>query len=113
MNGRELDGYWKTVVNTLRDGIMIVNTRGAIVSVNKAFEQITGYPREELIGRSCELLCCEACHEALAKGEGYWCSFFRHGESDQRKCRIRRKDGVSINTLKNAAVLCLCSGYST
>ena len=43
MTGRELDGYWKTVVNTLRDGIMIVNTRGAIVSVNQAFEHITGY----------------------------------------------------------------------
>ena len=34
MIGRELDVYWKTVVNTIRDGIMIVNTNGAIVSVN-------------------------------------------------------------------------------
>ncbi len=105
MNGRELDGYWKTVVNTLRDGIMIVNTHGAIVSVNKAFEHITGYSREELIGRTCEILNCEDCKEPLAKGEGHWCSFFYEGENEQRKCQVRRKDGVMINALKNASLL--------
>ena len=106
MDGRELDGYWKTVVNTLRDGIMIVNTRGAIVSVNKAFEQITGYTREELIGRTCEILHCEACsNDTLATVNGPWCSFFQGDEADQRKCLIRRKDGVTINALKNAALL--------
>jgi two-component system, NtrC family, response regulator HydG len=105
MTGRELDGYWKTVVNTLRDGIMIVNTRGAIVSVNKAFEQITGYARDELIGRTCEILHCEACREAIARGEGQWCSLYRFGKTEQRQCRIRRKDGTTIQTLKNAAIL--------
>ena len=105
MTGRELDGYWKTVVNTLRDGIMIVNTRGAIVSVNKAFEQITGYARDELIGRTCEILRCDACQEAIARGEGQWCSLYRNGITEQRQCRIRRKDGTTIQTLKNAAIL--------
>jgi two-component system, NtrC family, response regulator HydG len=105
MNGRELDGYWKTVVNTLRDGIMIVNTRGAIVSVNKAFEQITGYCREELIGRTCEILHSETCNCSITKGDGPWCGFFQEGEPEQRNCRIRRKDGMTINVLKNAALL--------
>ncbi len=105
MTGRELDGYWKTVVNTLRDGIMIVNTRGAIVSVNQAFEHITGYTREELIGRSCEFLHCEACNEAIGKGEGHWCTLYHSGKTEQRQCRIRRKDGTTIQALKNAAIL--------
>lgn len=105
MTGRELDGYWKTVVNTLRDGIMIVNTHGAIVSVNKAFEQITGYGREELIGHSCEILRCEACRATANQEDGHWCALYRTGKTEQRQCRIRRKDGSSINTLKNAAIL--------
>jgi PAS domain S-box-containing protein len=105
MTGRELDGYWKTVVNTLRDGIMIVNTRGAIVSVNQAFEQITGYAREELIGRTCEFLHCDACNDLIAKGETHWCTLYDSGKTEQRKCRIRRKDGTTIHALKNAAIL--------
>ena len=38
MAEEELDRYWKTVVNTIQDGIMIVDTHGRIISVNKAFE---------------------------------------------------------------------------
>jgi PAS domain S-box-containing protein len=105
MTGRELDGYWKTVVNTLRDGIMIVNTRGAIVSVNRAFEQITGYSREELIGKSCEILHCDSCTRARAERGQHWCSLYHSEEAEQRKCQIRRKDGREIQTLKNAAML--------
>ena len=62
MLDQELDRYWKTVVNTIRDGIMIVNTRGTMVSVNRAFEKITGYTREELIGQTCMLLDCDTCN---------------------------------------------------
>jgi len=105
MTGRELDGYWKTVVNTLRDGIMIVNTRGAIVSVNRAFEQITGYNREELIGKSCEILHCDTCARARAEGGAFWCNLYLSETAEHRKCQIRRKDGREIQTLKNAAIL--------
>lgn len=105
MIGRELDGYWKTVVNTIRDGIMIVNTSGAIVSVNEAFSHITGFSREEVIGKTCKILHCNVCEEAMANGEGHWCSLFRFGTIENRKGRIRRKDGTFINVLKNAAIL--------
>ena len=43
---QELNRYWKTVVNTIQDGVMIVDTDGTIVSANKALEKITGYPKE-------------------------------------------------------------------
>ncbi len=105
MFGGELDGYWETVVNTIRDGIMIVNTNGAIVSVNEAFTRITGYSREEIIGKSCKTLHCDICDEAMANGGEHWCSLFRHGSMDNRKGRIRRRDGTHVNVLKNAAIL--------
>ncbi len=100
-----MDRYWKTVVNTISDGIMIVNTSGAIVSVNKAFERMTGYPREELIGKPCKVMDCDACKEALQCGGDHWCYLFMAGSMGQRKCRIRRKDGTYIHALKNAAIL--------
>jgi len=49
MYEQEINIYWKTVVNTIQDGVLIVNTEGTIVSANKALEEITGYLKEVLI----------------------------------------------------------------
>ncbi len=105
MIGRELDGYWKTVVNTIRDGIMIMNSGGTIVSVNKAVEEITGYSREELIGKHCSILDDDRGDIGL-----HYSAFLDHREqrdngSNQQQCRVKRKDGSSIQTLKTTAVL--------
>ena len=45
----ELNSYWKKVVDTIKDGIMIVDKGGTIVSVNKALEKITGYSSDAFI----------------------------------------------------------------
>ena len=73
MLDKELDNYWETVVNTIRDGIMIINPNGAIVSVNRAFEAITGYTRAEVIGKSCTILECDICKKALNSNGSPWC----------------------------------------
>ncbi len=52
---KELNVYCKTVVDTIQDGVMIVNTEGRIVSINRAFETITGYGPEEVIGASASM----------------------------------------------------------
>ena len=105
MIGRELDDFWKTVVNTIRDGIMIVNTNGAIVSVNRAFEQISGYCREELIGQTEKILNCEFPHLNGSTQSAGSAVFAGNGKNTQHKCRIRQKNGSYIHALKNAATL--------
>ena len=105
MLNHELYIYCKTVVNTIRDWIMIVNTRGAIVSVNRAFEAITGYDREEVIGQPCTVLDCNICKQALKRDGSHWCVLFERGRINQRRCIIRRKDGTPIHAPKNASIL--------
>lgn len=110
MIGKELDGFWKTVVNAIRDGIMIVNTSGVIVSVNQAFEQITGYSRDELLGQTSGILECDVCQISPVAPAVEQQSKNSKSESELRKCRIRRKDGTYIHALKNAALLSDSSG---
>jgi two-component system response regulator HydG len=105
MYDQELDLYWKTVVNTIQDGIMIVNPQGAIVSVNQALENMTGYAREDLIGRACDLLDCEACPRGAAKNSPFWCSLFEEGQLNTHRCRIRKKDGGYVHAIRNASLL--------
>ena len=102
---QELNNYWKTVVDTIQDGVMIVNTEGRIVSVNKAFESITGYPQEEVIGQLCSILDCSTCELVREGGSCHWCVMFERGKLKKQKCTMKRKDGKSVNIVKNASVL--------
>jgi len=101
----EYSQYWETVVQTMLDGLMIVDPDGVILSINNAFERLTGYRKDELIGRSCEVLDCDACFGARAGGGDLHCALFKEGEVKNRKCVLRRKDGRPLHALKNAAVL--------
>ncbi len=101
----DLDTYWKTVVNTMRDGIMIVDTTGSIISVNRALETITGYSREELIGQKCSILNCSIYKMAREKGGTFWCKLFKNGSLDVSGCAIMNKSGAYIQVLKNASQL--------
>ena len=102
---QELNRYWKTVVNTIQDGVMIVDTDGTIVSVNKALEKIVGYSKQELIGKPCTILDCTICEIARERKGEKWCSLFRTGGVSMRKCALSKKDGERTHVLKNASLL--------
>jgi two-component system, NtrC family, response regulator HydG len=102
---QELNTYWKTVVDTIQDGLMVVDRVGTIVSVNQALVTITGYTKRDLVGKPCSALNCDVCEIARdAQGE-HWCALFRTGSLKMRRCTLRRKDGENIHVLKNASLL--------
>jgi two-component system, NtrC family, response regulator HydG len=105
MLDQELDLYWKTVVNTIRDGIMIVNTQGVIVSVNRAMEVMTGYHRHDLIGKTCQVFDCDACTPSRDQDDGYWCDLFRQGRLSTLKCNVRTRSGRYLHVIRNASLL--------
>jgi len=102
---QELNRYWKTVIDTILDGVMIVDKAGTIVFVNKAFETITGYRHQDAVGKPCTLLNCDICKVARQTQEGLWCDLFKMGTLDMRRCRLIRKDGGDTHVIKNASVL--------
>jgi PAS domain S-box-containing protein len=108
MNEKEINRYWKKIINTMNDGLMLVGRDGAILMVNKAFEQLTGYTADEIIGRSCTVLDCDACERVIIKEGDHWqCGLFEPGQKDMKRCRcvITKKDGTLLPALKNASVL--------
>lgn len=102
---RELNRYWKTVVDTIHDGLMVVDKRGIIVSVNKALLEITGYSRGEMVGKSCRILHCDICEAAMDQSGDQWCVLFRTGSFNMRKGVLIKKDGRRIHIIKNASLL--------
>jgi two-component system response regulator HydG len=102
---QELNSYWKAVVNTIQDGLMVVDRGGMIVSVNQALETITGYSRKDLVGKPCSALNCDVCEIARDTHGEHWCALFRTGSLKMRRCTLLRKDGGNIHVLKNASLL--------
>ncbi len=98
--------YWKTIVDTMMDGVVVVDQKGTIRSVNKALERMMGYEALELVGRECVILDCDTCFSCNEQGERKKrCELFRRGSVVRHRCQLRRKDGLPIHVLKNGAVL--------
>lgn len=97
--------YWKTIVDTLQDGLMVVDPQGTIIALNPAAERVTGYTAEELVGKSCRVLNCTGC-DIIGLGPGTrWCSLFNRGKVKEKRCHITHKDRHTVHIIKSAAVL--------
>ena len=97
--------FWKTVIDTMMDGLLVVGVEGVILSVNQAMEHITGYTRDELVGQPCTILKCNTCLDSIVMGRKKECELFRQGHVRRRKCVLVRKDGTPLPVMKNAAIL--------
>lgn len=68
-----------SVFSNTRDGIMIADAGGNILDINRAFSRITGYSRDEVVGRQSDMLRSDAhppeFYEEIAQSlatRGYW-----------------------------------------
>ena len=105
MDELEINRYWKKIVNTMTEGLMLVGPDGTIVMVNDAFTELTGYTAGEIIGRPCTMLECDACEGPLRASANRWCKLFEEGQVIKCRCHLLKKDGSYISALKNASVL--------
>jgi PAS domain S-box-containing protein len=93
------------VFETMRDGMMIVDRDGNIIFLNKAAEDITGFTREEVVGRQCSILDTDTCTMLTDAGRQKKCDLFKVGTVENKRCRIRTNDGRLVHLLKNAVIL--------
>ncbi|MGD8267184.1 MAG: sigma 54-interacting transcriptional regulator [Desulfobacterales bacterium] len=101
----DISSFWETIVNTLHDGLLVVDARGTILNVNPAAEKLTGYRAEELVGQNCRILNCTGC-QIYARGSGEdWCSLYSRQRVRAKRCTITDKRGRALNIMKNASVL--------
>ncbi len=89
----------------LRDGLMVVDEKGTILLFNRAAEEITGYRKEDVLGKECTLFGCDACvilDETVKQQE---MQSKKPGAIYNRKCQMQAADGRLLHLLKNAVML--------
>ncbi|MYL83167.1 PAS domain S-box protein [Desulfovibrio aerotolerans] len=101
----EFEKHLKEIVNTMSEGLLLVGADGRIAMVNEALTRLTGYSREELVGRSCRVLDCDVCERERGLGGEAWCRLFAEKTTQAKHCMIRRKTGAYLPVLKNQSLL--------
>ena len=101
----DLATYWKTVLDTMQEALLIMSPDGEIISLNSIAERVTGYTGGELIGKPCTVLNCTGCMH-FGRGPGKdWCQLFVDGKVVAKRCQLTTKDGRMVTVLKRATVL--------
>jgi two-component system response regulator HydG len=96
---------WEKVMETMMEGLVVVDSKGIIQSVNPAMEEITGYTQHELIGQSCGLIRCDICFSTQQEPSPKQCELFRKGVIPPSKCVLAKKDGSLKHVMKNATLI--------
>lgn len=93
----EIAGRLSAIVNTAVDGILTIDERGKLESVNPATEKIFGYTAEELIGRNVSVLMPPT---DRTQHDDYLADYLRTGKGKiigvGREVAGRRKDGTIV-----------------
>lgn len=97
--------FWHQVINTISEGLFLVDRQGRISNVNKALCQLTGYSKEEILGQPCSIFQCDTCATMRDGSVENWCHLFDTVQVSKRRCTIRHKSGEVIPILKNASLL--------
>lgn len=93
---RDHESRLRAVLNTVADGIVVINDQGVIKTVNPALERLFAYPMEEVIGCNVKMLLPDS---YAAQLERYIRHYIATGESDildSREVLGRRKDGSTF-----------------
>jgi two-component system response regulator HydG len=105
MNEQNYSKFWEKVIDTMMEGLVVVDLTGTILSVNQSMEQMTGYSRQELVGKPCAIIRSDSCFDPQLTEKGKYCALFQKGQLKRAKCALVKKDGSLLHVLKNAALL--------
>lgn len=102
--GQEALARSQAIVDTTKDGIVVIDDKGIIESFNQAATTIFGYTADEVIGRNVSLLM-PSPHKELH--DGYLARYLHTGEKRildiGRELEGRRKDGAIFPMLLNVS----------
>lgn len=98
------------VFETMRDGLVVIDNKGQIQLFNRAAEEMTGYKKEDVIGKNCSLLNCDNCMVLNESGSKKDAQLEKFGAIYNRECTITSGDGRTVRILKNVVVIRDSSG---
>jgi len=94
-----------TILDTVGEGVFVIDPKGVIRRWNRAMERLTGYAAGEVVGKACSLLRARPSVQNARAFEVLQCNLFAQGTVDEAETCIRGKDGSEMPVLACARVM--------
>jgi PAS domain S-box-containing protein len=97
--------FVRLLLESIGDGIFVLDTHGSIVAWNPAMEKITGYSLNQVKGQSCKILNFSHCFDKDCPTGMKDCGILKYGRVKPTECLLSHKNGHTLNVTKNARVI--------
>ncbi|MFW6005154.1 MAG: sigma-54 interaction domain-containing protein [Desulfonatronovibrionaceae bacterium] len=98
-------GFLSQILDSMAEGVFTLDTSGTITSWNRAMEKITGYSRDEALGRPCSILNFSSCMTHACPRDINECKILKKGSCQPRECLLTARNGQSVLVIKQAAIV--------
>ena len=101
----ENNEFVRLLLESIGDGIFVLDTHGTIMAWNPAMEKITGYSFDEIKGKSCKILNFSQCFDKDCPTGMKDCGVLKYGKVEPTECLLSHKKGHALSVTKNARVI--------
>lgn len=84
----------------MNEGLMVIGPDGVIITVNREFERMTGYGSDDVVGRPCTALNCDACEKSIQQNRPGWCKLFERSRDHKVRCVVMKADSGGLNDVR-------------
>jgi PAS domain S-box-containing protein len=97
--------FVKLLLESIGDGIFVLDTHGIIIGWNPAMEKITGFSADAVTGKSCKIMSFSQCFGKDCPTGMKDCGILKSGKVEPTECLLRHKKGHLLSVSKNARVI--------
>ncbi len=99
------NAFVKLLLESIGDGIFVLDTHGKIIAWNPAMEKISGYSSDEIKGQSCKIMNFNQCFDKDCPTGMKDCGILKYGKVQPTECLLSHKNGHTLSVTKNARVI--------
>jgi two-component system, NtrC family, response regulator HydG len=97
--------FMRQIIDSVADGVFIVDTHGLVSFWNPSMEQISGYSAQEAIGKPCTLISCSVCTGEECESGVKDCRILENKDSETIEGSLKHKSGYSVAIIKKASAV--------